>query len=131
MTTLVPRRLGKTIALLGSPVDGEALAAARALGRLLEAAGMDHHDLAALVSAEMDRRARPAFTFAGLGVRGARKQMAFLAWRPGVTEADRLTLERLRARLLGAKALALTPAELTWLDGLWRRCVDGEGKQHG
>jgi hypothetical protein len=38
-------RLGDLIVLLASNSDGEALAAARALGRMLAAAGADHHDL--------------------------------------------------------------------------------------
>lgn len=121
MSAVVARRIGKTLALLGSPEDGEALAAARALGRLLEGAGMDHHALAALVTAEIERRARPAFTFAALPVRTARKQMGFLAWRAGATELDRARLERLRSRLLGAKKLVLSAEEIAWLDGLWRQ----------
>jgi hypothetical protein len=43
------RRLAKAIPLLGSPVDAEALGAARALARILEAAGHDLHDLAVLI----------------------------------------------------------------------------------
>ena len=85
MSAVVARRIGKTLALLGSPEDGEALAAARALGRLLEGAGMDHHALAALVTAEIERRARPAFTFATLPVRSKRGDEARLpAWAVNV-----------------------------------------------
>ncbi len=119
MTPALARRLGKTLPLLGSPEDGEALAAARAVGRILEAAGMDWHALAALVTAETKRQATPAFTFATLAPRTARKQMAFLAWRPGIPVADRARLELLRARLLGARKLTLTDEEIRWLDGLW------------
>jgi hypothetical protein len=126
MSAVVARRIGKTLALLGSPEDGEALAAARALGRLLEGAGMDHHALAALVTAEIERRGRPAFTFAALPVRMARKQMGFLAWRSGATDLDRARLERMRARLLGAKTLALSAEEIAWLDALWRQ-ANGAG----
>jgi hypothetical protein len=125
MTPPAARRIAKALMLLGSPQDGEALAAARALGRLLEGAGMDLHGLAALVAGEMERRAAPAFTFATLPPRAARKQMGFLAWRPGVTEVERARLETLRARLLGAKALHLAAEELEWLDALWRRVHEG------
>jgi hypothetical protein len=86
---------------------------------------MDLHGLAALVAGEMERRAAPAFTFATLPPRAARKQMGFLAWRPGVTEVERARLETLRARLLGAKALHLAAEELEWLDALWRRVHEG------
>ena len=39
-------RLGSLLRLLGSPVDGEALGAARAIGRTLQGVGCDLHDLA-------------------------------------------------------------------------------------
>jgi hypothetical protein len=125
MSAIAARRIGRTLALLGSPEDGEALAAARALGRLLEGAGMDHHALAALVTAEIERRGRPAFTFATLPVRQARKQMGFLAWRRGVSPVERARIETLRARLLGQNRLSLSEAEIQWLDGLWRKYCEG------
>jgi hypothetical protein len=43
--------LAKLLRLLGSPVDGEALGAARALGRTLRRVGCDFHDLADIVVA--------------------------------------------------------------------------------
>ena len=43
--------LAKLIRLLASDVDGEALAAVRALGRALKASGCDFHDLASIVEA--------------------------------------------------------------------------------
>ena len=125
MTAVLARRIGKTLALLASPEDGEALAAARALGRLLEGAGMDLHALGALVAGEMERRAAPPFTFATMGPRAARKMMAVVQWRPGVTPAERAGLERLRVRLLGAKAMDLSAKELEWLDAMWRRTIGG------
>lgn len=120
------RRIGKAMALLGSPEDGEALAAARAIGRTLEAAGEDWNDLAATVIAGLISKGRPAFTFAGMGARASRKQMAHLARQPGTTDAERHRLERLRERLLGARTLRLSGEEIEWLDHLWRR-VHGEG----
>ena len=39
-------RIGQLIRMLASPQDGEALAAARALGRVLKASGQDFHALA-------------------------------------------------------------------------------------
>jgi hypothetical protein len=121
MTPALARRLGKAVTLLGSPVDGEVLAAVRAVGRTLEAAGMDWHALAALVTGETVRMTRPAFTFATLPPRTARKQMSFLAWRPGVSPAERARLELLRAKLLGARKLSLSGTEIEWLDALWRK----------
>jgi hypothetical protein len=43
--------LAKLLRLLRSPVDGEALGAARALGRTLKANGCDFHDLANIIEA--------------------------------------------------------------------------------
>ncbi|MEO3474855.1 hypothetical protein AAFN86_23540 [Roseomonas sp. CAU 1739] len=126
MSAVAARRIGKTLALLGSLEDGEALAAARALGRLLDGAGIDHHALAALVTAELERRARPAFTFAGMGARAARKMMAHLARQPIASVADRARLEWFRERLLGARDLDLSAQEVAWLDGLWRQ-ANGAG----
>ncbi|HEX9322907.1 MAG TPA: hypothetical protein VF913_12410 [Xanthobacteraceae bacterium] len=45
-STDVADRVGTLVRLLGSPNDGEALGAARALGRVLEGAHLDFHDLA-------------------------------------------------------------------------------------
>lgn len=125
MAPALARRLGKAVALLGSPADGEVIAAARAIGRTLDAAGMDWHGLAALVSAEAARQAAPAFTFATTAPRTARKLMAHLARQPGATPGDRLRLERLRERLLGAGKLVLSGEEIEWLDGLWRAMHGG------
>ena len=43
--------VAKLIRLLASDVDGEVLAAVRALGRALKASGCDFHDLASIVEA--------------------------------------------------------------------------------
>lgn len=120
MTPALARRLGKAVALLGSPHDGEVLAAVRAIGRTLDAAGLDWHGLAALVTAEAGRQAAPPFTFATAPPRTARKLMAHLARQPGATPADRARLERLRARLLGARTMVLSAEEIEWIDELWR-----------
>lgn len=125
MTPPAARRIAKTLTLLASPEDGEALAAARALVRLLGGAGMDLHGLAALVAGEMERRAAPAITFATLAPRHARKQMAFLARRPQTTPIERARLEMLRERLLGKNKLLLSAGEIEWLDALWRRATAG------
>ena len=46
LPTSIQPRLGSLLRLLGSPVDGEALGAARAIGRTLQGVGCDLHDLA-------------------------------------------------------------------------------------
>lgn len=44
--TPVAGKVAPLIRLLASPVDGEVLGAARAIGRVLESGGLDFHDLA-------------------------------------------------------------------------------------
>jgi hypothetical protein len=51
LTPAVRHALAKFIRLLASDVDGEALAAVRALGRALRASGYDFHDLAQIIEA--------------------------------------------------------------------------------
>ena len=52
MTAIEPiaDKLSKLIPLLGSPVDGEALSAVRAIDRTLKSAGSDWHDLASALN---------------------------------------------------------------------------------
>jgi hypothetical protein len=115
-------RLAKLLPMLASDQPGEVLATAAAITRTLARAGTDWHGLAALVGSEAKRQAAPAFTFAGLAPRTARKQMAVLGGRPGVTMADRVRLERYREWLMGQRVTFRLPAEdVVWLDGLWRQ----------
>ena len=57
MTALAPiaPKLGKLVRLLASDRDGEALAAARMIGRTLAGANLSFHDLAAVVEREPER----------------------------------------------------------------------------
>ena len=48
--TIAPK-LGRFVRLLGSDRDGEVVAAARAIARVLKAAGLDLHDLANAIAA--------------------------------------------------------------------------------
>lgn len=115
-------RLAKLLPMLGSDQPGEVMAAVRAIGRTLSGAGLDWHTLAALVAAEAKRQGTPAFSFASLAPRTARKQMALLAQRPGLSAVDSVRLERLRQWLHGKPVAVRLPAEhLEWIDALWRR----------
>jgi hypothetical protein len=53
-------KLHKLILLLSSDVDGEVLGAARAIGRTLQAAGRNWHDLAEAISCTDSAAAAPA-----------------------------------------------------------------------
>ena len=46
MPASIPAKVQRLVPLLGSKSDGEALGACRAIGRTLDAAGLDFHDLA-------------------------------------------------------------------------------------
>ena len=61
MTALAPLRprLAQLVRLFASDKDGEALAAARAIGRTLHAAGLDLHDFAASIEADPSPSDRP------------------------------------------------------------------------
>jgi hypothetical protein len=46
----IPSKITRIIPLMGSPVDGEALGACRAVGRVLEHSGLTYRDLAQAIS---------------------------------------------------------------------------------
>jgi hypothetical protein len=119
-------RLAKLLPLLSSDQPGEVVATAHAMGQILKRGGMDWHHLAALIHAEAARQAAPAFTFASLAPRTARKQIAALARRPTMTMMDRVRLEQLRQWLLGqAVSVRLPEGQVQWLDGLWQQSFGG------
>jgi hypothetical protein len=52
-------RLSKLVLMLSSPADGEVVAAARAIGRLLQSQNMDWHDLARMIGTESNNIEQP------------------------------------------------------------------------
>ena len=114
--------LAKLIRVLASDVDGEVLAAVRAMGRALKASGCDFHDLANLVEA-------PATAPSGSAGGGFRDHFADeteLPWqrmvdactdRPGrFTSKERQFLGTMQ-RWHGTP----TPKQLNWLAALFER----------
>jgi hypothetical protein len=68
----------------------------------------------------------PAFTFASLVPRTARKQIALLAGQPTVSLLDRVRLDQLRLWLHGQPVSVRLPEDqVLWLDGLWREAFGG------
>jgi hypothetical protein len=128
-TPVLPARLAKLLPLLGSDQPGEVVAAATALQRVLAGAGMDLLDLADLVTAEAQRRQRPAFSFASLGPRGTRKQLAMLlhrAPRDALSEAERAQIQRLYDAMAGAApTVKLAGDNLKTMNLLWQRVFGG------
>ena len=109
-------RLAKLLPMLGSPEPGEVAGTVAAMSRTLKAAGQDWHALAACIKAN----AAPAFTFATLPPRQARKMLAMLAARKGMAAYDAMRMATLIAQLHRMDPKYRLPAPLAeWLDGLW------------
>ncbi|WP_207541183.1 hypothetical protein [Sabulicella rubraurantiaca] len=127
-TAVIPARVAKLLPLLGSDKPGEVTATVAAIGRTLTAAGLDWHALASVVERHTALPVRPgtasaaAFSFAAMPPRGARKALALLASRPGLTRHQVAAIEAIKARLLGAKVhVRINHADAAWLDALWQR----------
>ena len=112
-------RLAKLLAVLASDRPGEVAAAAAAITRTLNGAGLDWHTLAAVVDAEAKRQAAPVFSFSTLPPRTARKQIALLARLPELTAAQRERMEQMREWLHCKPVGMRLPAEcIAFLDDL-------------
>lgn len=144
MTTAVNLgKLGKVLALLASPVDGEALSAAHMTVKLLAAAGMRPEDLADPVKVSL--RSAPAERPPARTEQSGRepaprpytapkpKPPSFRDLRPSVArmvladmlagelaEADRTFVGRLAEQLRAAPHKCLTTAEVRHINRLWR-----------
>ena len=141
MNQLAPiaTKLGKLIPMLSSDKDGEVVAAARAIGRALNGAGLDYHVLAAAVTTppvpvyptfKPAAPARPHWKSAAGSHDPARLQhlahalfCESLSHRLRANEADFIAsmIERLSA---GRSA---TEKQAAWLDAIYRR-LTGRGR---
>lgn len=101
-------KLSKLILMLSSDVDGEIVAAARAIGRTLRADGHDWHDLAGLV-------ARPAQS----------PTFSPSEWRQAIAECLRwpelLSPKELDFLTTVGRQAKLTPKQSGWLDAIIER----------
>jgi hypothetical protein len=130
-------RLAKLIRMLGSDRDGEVIAAVAAIRRLLEAQGLDLHDLADVVMGKQERRPNREDLGSAYqegyrdGVRQANGDAAddVLSWRE-MASFCRARLNRLEDReadfieqISGSIARGLEPSEkqARWLDYLYTR----------
>lgn len=94
LPTEITDRLQKLIPLLGSDNDGEALGAARAIGRTLQAAGLDFHALAERIRPGTAEVARVVYSDVPYATPDYNYADAFRQARPPVTPhepADALT----------------------------------------
>ena len=98
-TTIAPR-IGSLLRMLASPADGEALNAARALGRTLGGAGLDLNDLAEIV--ERGPAPVPLYRDPPTPARRPRRPNAdrgHIDWSPSYRREVRETLEHGLVRL--------------------------------
>jgi hypothetical protein len=101
---------------------------------------MDLVDLADLVAAEAQRRQQPAFSFASLGPRGARKQLALLLCRTprdGLSEDERAQVQRLCDALQGTPSTTKLTGDTLMatdllcyhrLNAVLKRALGGKGR---
>lgn len=108
-------RIGALLRMLGSPIDGEALGAARALRRTLDGAGLDLHALADVVEhptpspTPLRRPRRP------------KPDEGHINWTPSYRREVRVTLEH------GLCRLNLTPWERQFTTDIIARLRDPRG----
>lgn len=112
----VAPRLAKLLPMLGSETPAEVTATAAAIDRVLKAAGLDWHALAACIKAN----AAPPFTFATMPPRKVRKFLAELAGRKGMAHSDADRMRTLIAQLHGMEPTYRLPPQIAdYLDRLW------------
>lgn len=116
----VAERIAPLVGKLGSPHDGELIAAARAIGRQLECAGLGWNDLGAALSASPAIRAlayrEPAEDWRGMADHCAARDELLT-----VKEADFI---RTMVRVLRRPGTAPTEKQAKWLAAIFAR-VDG------
>jgi hypothetical protein len=100
----IEQTLGKLIPLLASNHDGEVVATARAIERLLKASGCDWHDLAATICPPDDPDWRRDLRYcASNSARMQQRERDFVAtlvgWRGGPTDKQLRWLRSIAARL--------------------------------
>ena len=120
----VGMKLGRLVAMLSSPVAGEVVATAAAIGRTLDRAGMDWHDLAKRLTttaqAEPWQRG-PTGADAAADNAPLRAMADWLAkYTPhGLTDAQRDFVANMRRTL--AMGRRLSPAQTNYLRDLHRK----------
>ena len=118
-------KLGRLVAMLSSPVAGEVVATAAAIGRTLDRAGMDWHDLAKRLTALAQPQPQPRRGTAGADFDPRNASLRAMAdwlakYAPhGLTDAQREFVANMRRTL--ATGRRLTPAQTNYLRDLHRK----------
>ena len=113
--TVAPR-IAALVRLLASPADGEALNAARALGRTLSNAGLDFHTLAALVEHPTVSPPTPPYQS------DPRPEQGHSFWSTGHRREVRTTLE------FGLAHFSFTLWEVEFIANVIERLRDPRGR---
>ncbi len=116
-------KLGRLVAMLSSPVPGEVVATAAAIGRTLDRAGMDWHDLAKRLTATAQPQPHRGTAGADFDARNAslRAMADWLAkYAPhGLTDAQHDFVANMQRTL--ATGRQLSPAQTNYLRDLHRK----------
>lgn len=121
MPRFIPSKAVRLIPMLGSPADHEALAAVRALGRVLDGAGLGFTDLAAAISAEDTDTEQGALSRRpdNLGAGAQIRPFDVYAWRRAYTPRQEQE-HRSRVRYCQNRAHRLTEWERGFVNNVAR-----------
>ena len=123
--SLIPMKVRAILPLCGSAIDGEALGACRAVGRVLDAAGLDFRDLAAAIpigesAADPDQSSRRREKPCGAArFRGPIPPFNVYSWRRAYTPSQEAQNRRQVAYCQGQR-WRLSPRERSFIDNIAR-----------
>ena len=116
----IPAKVRRIVPTLGSPVDGEALGACRAIGRTLHGAGLDFHALAAAIKVD-EGEPDPVAIFHGLDPDPAGWREAWSRPRKHRFFTEKQEAEqRAQMRFCKANNARLGPHERAFVDSISR-----------
>lgn len=125
----ITTKLAKMLPMLASNQDGEVVATAAAIGRVLAGAGASWHDVAALLSPTQTqqlasaecRTSSTAFNFIHLSPEGARRRITELLAGTGWNDWERRFLTEMESLLLGKARNPLSRRQAQLLTDLYCR----------
>lgn len=127
LTPSITTKLAKMLPLLASHQDGEVVATAAAIGRVLAGAGASWHDVAALLSltapgkpvpSNRERRST-AFSFAHLELEGVYFRILTMKQGTKWTAHERHLLAEVEEQLLQQPPVPLSRLQAEILTGMW------------
>lgn len=127
LSSTVTIKLAKMLPLLASDQDGEVVATAAAIGRVLAGAGASWHDVAALLSPvppakpvpSNRERSSTAFSFAHLELEGVYFRILTMKQGTKWTAHERRLLAEVEEQLLQQPPVPLSRFQAEILTGMW------------